>query len=49
MSIQHINHHDIAGYKTCAAYTEASKEKMLATTLGETLTDFTALPGTQFH
>ena len=39
VSIQHINHHDIAGYKSCAAYAEAIQEKTLATTLGEMLDD----------
>ena len=39
VSIQHINHHDIAGYKSCAVYAEAIEEKTLAVTLGEMLED----------
>ena len=39
VSVQHINHHDIAGYKSCAIYAEAIEEKALAVTLNEMLED----------
>ena len=39
VSVQHINHHDIAGYKSCAIYAEAIDEKTLAVTLNEMLED----------
>lgn len=39
VSVQHINHHDIAGYSSCILYANATGEKEMAETLNAMLDD----------